>query len=73
MGWMKICTIETYFLKTVHLPPVFPIMVNVLSNNAVQLWLQNCCHTTNPPANPVDSFKIYSKCNQFSFPPPPAA
>lgn len=33
----------------------------------------DCCHATNQSANPADSFKVYSKCNQSSFPPPPPA
>lgn len=42
-----------------------PITVNALSNNPGQLWLQDHCRTTNPSANPADSFEVYTKSNQF--------
>lgn len=68
-GWMKIFYDINVFPKD-RLSPGAPVMLNALSNNPGQLWLRYRCRTTDPSANPVDSFKVYTKCNQFS---PPAA
>lgn len=51
--------IRTYFPKAISLL-VFPHHFECPLQESCSS-VQDCCHTSNPSANPMDSFKIYSK------------